>query len=455
MPDAHPPNPPERAPELGTPAYATLPNPPEQPNPPELPNLPERVHEVGTPAYVYDLDEVERCHRTLVSALPRPSRLYYSLKANPHPAVVTRLSGLGCSLEVSSPGELATALKSGVPPETILYTGPGKRDAEVRDAVAAGVRWFSVDSPHGIDQVDRAAETAAVTARCLLRLNGHEKTAGQGLTMTGVASQFGADVEWLVAEPAAFASRPRARVSGLHLYLGSNLLDEDELVAQFAAALRTAETAHAVLPDRIEVLDLGGGFGAPFARSGRLPDLPTLGVRLASLLDDAFAGWRGGRPVVAFESGRFLTATCGSLLTRAVDVKRSHGTQVVVLESGINHLGGMSGLRRLPPLLPELVPGRGAAGRDTGQDSGQGERSLVTGPLCTPLDTWARAAVLPPVRPGDVLRVPNVGAYGLTASLTGFLGHPAPLEVIVEGGEIAEVSRLVWERNAVNRAEVS
>ncbi len=411
--------------------------------------LPARLDDVATPAYVYDLAEVERCHTTLVSALPHPSRLYYSLKANPHPALVARLSRAGCSLEVSSAGELATALGAGVDPATVLFTGPGKRDTEVRDAVAAGVRWFSVDSPRGIDQIDLAATAEAVTARCLLRLNGHEPAAGQGLTMTGVASQFGADVEWLEAEPAAFASRPRARVSGLHLYLGSNLKDEDELVAQFAAALRTARRAHAVLPDPIEVLDLGGGFGAPFARAGRLPDLPTLATELARLLDDSFAGWRNGRPLVAFESGRFLTATCGTLRTRVVDVKRSHGTQVVVLESGINHLGGMSGLRRLPPLLPELLNG------DSVNGGGPGERSLVTGPLCTPLDTWARAAVLPPVRPGDVLVVPNVGAYGLTASLTGFLGHPAPLEVIVDAGEITEVSRLVWERNAFDRAEVS
>ncbi|GAA3698151.1 type III PLP-dependent enzyme [Nonomuraea antimicrobica] len=409
--------------------------------------LPAEAYKRGTPAYVYDLNEVERCHRTLVAALPQPSRLYYSLKANPHPAVVARLSRIGCSLEVSSAGELATALAAGADPAAILYTGPGKRDAEVRDAVAAGVRWFSVDSPHGLDQVDRAMAAQAGTARCLLRLNGHEQAAGQGLTMTGIASQFGADTEWLEAEPDAFASRPRASVSGLHLYLGTNLMTESELLAQFAAALRTAQRAQAVMRDRIEVLDLGGGFGAPFARSGHLPSLSTLAGELARLLDDSFAGWRDGRPLVAFESGRFLTATCGTLITRAVDVKWSHGTQVVVLESGINHLGGMSGLRRLPPLLPELANGSGGGG--------PAERSLVTGPLCTPLDIWVRAAPVPPVRPGDVLEVPNVGAYGLTASLTGFLGHPAPLEVIVEGGEITEVSRLVWERHAIDRTEES
>lgn len=399
-----------------------------------------------TPAYVYDLDEVDRCCRLLREALPAPNALYYSLKANPHPAVVSRLHRRGCRLEVSSSGELATALAVGADPGRILFTGPGKRDAEVSDALASGVRWFSVDSPTGLNQVDRAARTRGVTAHCLLRLNGHEPAAGQGLTMTGVTSQFGADIEWLEAEPAAFAPGAAATISGLHLYLGTNLLDEDELIAQFTAAIRTARRACAVLTAEVEVLDLGGGFGAPFARPGQLPLLPSLATRLASLLDGAFPGWRSGAPEVVFESGRFLTATCGSLMTSVLDVKQSHGRQVVVLESGINHLGGMSGLRRLPPLHPQLL---GTAGAD------DDVQSMITGPLCTPLDTWARAAVLPPVKRGDVLRVPNVGAYGLTASLVGFLGHPAPWEVVVESGEVAEVSRLVLERHAHDPSEVS
>lgn len=398
-----------------------------------------------TPAYVYDLDEVDRCHGLLRAALPEPSTVYYSLKANPHPAIVTKLHRRGCRLEVSSSGELTVALAAGADPSHILFTGPGKRDAEVRDAVAAGVRWFSVDSPPGLVQVDRAARAQGTTARCLLRLNGHEPAAGQGLAMTGVASQFGADIEWLEAEPAAFASRASAVVSGLHLYLGSNLLDEDELVAQFTAAVRTAERARAVLADDITVLDLGGGFGAPFARPGDVPELPSLAIRLADLLDGSFPNWRTGSPEVVFESGRFLTATCGTLATRVLDVKQSHGRQIVVLESGINHLGGMSGLRRLPPLHPEPM-GDAAPAEEV--------RSMITGPLCTPLDTWARAAALPPVRPGDVLRVPNVGAYGLTASLIGFLGHPAPSEVVVESGTVTEVSRLVLQRRTREQWEV-
>lgn len=388
---------------------------------------------IETPAYVYDLDEVRRAHALLHGALPRPSRIFYSLKANPHPVIVRTLAGLGCDAEICSPGELAVALAAGVPPDRMLYTGPGKRDADVVEAVKAGVEWFSVDSPAGLAQVDRIAAEADHPVRCLLRVNDRAAVPGQGLTMTGVASQFGADADWIVAEPTAFAG-----VAGFHLYMGSNIDDERALDAQFGTAIATAR----LLADRLgvepEVLDLGGGFGAPFARAGTLPRFDTLAGTLAGLLDDNFPGWRDGRPVVAFESGRYLTATSGTLLTRVLDVKESHGQRVLVLESGINHLGGMSGLRRLPPIVPDLT---GASSEVPSRDD-----TIVAGPLCTPLDTWARAAAVPPVQPGDVLRVPNVGAYGLTASLLAFLGHPAPHEVVVDGGAVVDVSQLTWVR---------
>lgn len=124
-----------------------------------------------------------------------------------------------------------------------------------------------------------------------------------------------------------------------------------------------------------------------------------------------------------------------------LDVKESHGKQVVVLESGINHLGGMSGLRRLPPLAPHLLHE---------DDDAPRTEAMITGPLCTPLDTWARSASLPRVVPGDVLAVPNVGAYGLYASLLAFLGHPLPTEVVVQRHRIVPLG----ERGAESAAEV-
>ncbi|HWH00944.1 MAG TPA: type III PLP-dependent enzyme [Pilimelia sp.] len=418
---------------------------------------------LATPAYAYDLAEVRAGTARLRAALPAGSALYYSLKANPHPMLLRELRELGTRPEVCSPGELDAATDTGWPAADVLYTGPGKRDADLAYALSRGVREFSVDSPAGLAQLAAAARARRTEARALLRVNGDQPGPGQGLAMTGVTSQFGADLGWVLAAPTRFASRPGAEVVGLHLYMGTNMTTVDDLLAQFALSLRAAVRIGAALRPhgvRLRVLDLGGGFGAPFARAAGGVDLAGLGPRLSDLLDAELPGWRAGDPALVFESGRYLVAAAGTLLVRVLDAKRSHGRQVVVLDAGINHLGGMSGLRRLPPLTPDLValPGVGPRSHgpsDTGPVPGGAGRgapvpTLVAGPLCTPLDTWARQTPLPPLRPGDLLAVPNVGAYGLYASLVAFLGHPLPVEVVLDGARPQapprDVSRLVLRR---------
>lgn len=422
------------------------------------PSVREALHRVGTPAYVYDLAEVRRNARRLRAALPQRCGLYYSLKANPHPALLRELRNGGAGPEVCSPGELEVALDAGWPAADALYTGPGKRDIDLAAALRSGVRTFSVDSPAALDQLDRTAASLGVRARCLLRVNDDHPTPGQRLAMTGVPSQFGADTDWVLAEPERFAGRPNASVVGLHLYMGTNLVGTDDLVAQFGHSLRTAARLIVALEAdgaAIDMLDLGGGFGAPFARAGAAVEFDGLRERLEELFDNSLPAWRDGHPAIAFESGRYLVGTAGTLVTAVLDTKRSHGREIVVLESGINHLGGMSGLRRLPPLVPHLLPVGGAPGPADPTETTDTIETTVVGPLCTPLDTWARGIPLPRLAPGDLLAVPNTGAYGLHASLLAFLGHPAPAEIVIDGdlpdSPVVHTSRLHVTRAPIRR----
>ncbi|MFE7978242.1 type III PLP-dependent enzyme [Streptomyces shenzhenensis] len=405
---------------------------------PDLTGLP-------VPAYVYDLAEVRAAHAALTGALPARTGLYYSLKANPHPALLRALRACGARAEVCSAGELLAAVDAGWPAGELLYTGPGKSDEELRHALEHGVRHFSVDSAYALAQLDRAAGRTGTAVRCLLRINDDRPAPGQGLAMTGVASPFGVDTSAVLARPAEFGDRAHARIGGLHLYMGTNLGSAEDLLAQFARSLATARRVSAALAEhgvRADVWDLGGGFPAPFAAAGERAGLSGLRAPLEELLDSAAPGWRTGSPDVCFESGRYLVGTAGTLVTRVLDTKRSHGRDVVVLQSGIHHLGGMSGLRRLPPLVPHLLtPDRPGSPALT--------EAMVTGPLCTPLDTWAQRVALPAVRPGDLVAVPNTGAYGLYASLVAFLGHALPAEIVFDSADprrAPEVSRLTLAR---------
>lgn len=397
---------------------------------------PEQIAaQVGTPAYAYDLAAVRAAQADLRAALPAPAVLYYSLKANPHPSLVSELAGLGCRAEVCSPGEVEAARGAGVDPADILLTGPGKTTEVIGHALSAGVRRFSVDSPHDLAQVGALADLRGVRAECLLRVNADAPVPGMGLTMTGTASQFGADASWVARQPEVFQTSGAARVAGLHLYMGTNLEDEETLLRQFETAAATAARLARLFGPLTEV-DLGGGFGTPYAREGARPTFAALARRLSAVLDKHLPGWREGQPAISFESGRYLVGDSGVLVCRVVDVKVSKGQTFAVLDAGINHLGGMAGLRRLPPIRPTVRPFAGRARRS------RKIPTAVVGPLCTPLDTFARGAELPPLSIGQLVSIPNVGAYGLTASLLAFLGHRAPVEAVVDGDEFVSVSRL-------------
>ncbi|WP_063832315.1 MULTISPECIES: decarboxylase [Streptomyces] len=397
----------------------------------------------GTPAYVYDLAEVRTAAADLRTVLPEGSELYFSVKSNPHPLVGAQLAELGLRAEVSSTGEIAAALAAGFAPSAILMNGPGKSPEAVEQALRQGVRRFSVDSPTDLARVAEHATGLGVEVEYLLRVNADEPIAGMGLTMTGTASAFGADASWVCERPELFRSRPGARFTGLHLYMGTNIEDVAVLARQFAASIEVAARVVAALGEPLAELDLGGGFAMPYARAGARPDFPGLRGTVTGLLDAALPGWRAGSPRVSFESGRYLTGAAGRLLCRVLDVKESKGQRFVVLDTGIHHLGGMSGLLRVPRIVPDLLP---VAPRESVVDG-----CTVAGPLCTPLDTWSRGVSLPELQPGDLLQVPNVGAYGLSASLLAFLGHPAPAEVVVDGGRFVSASRLTLHREPLHQ----
>lgn len=406
-------------------------------------NARELLGEYGSPAYVYDLGEVRTSLAMLRGALPHGSVVYYSLKANPHPALVRELVRLGCRAEVCSPGELATALAAGARPGDVLYTGPGKSRAEVRNALSRGVTHFSVDSADDVAKVAELAEEAGVRVGLLLRINPDRPVPGLGLTMCGGPSQFGADAAAVLGDPAAFRGTPWARVTGCHVYMGTNITETETLLATFRTALELAVEVCAAVGVEPEIVDLGGGFGHPFAHPGPRHDFAALRGPLEALLDERLPGWREGRTEVAFESGRYLVAASGSLLATVEDVKTSKDRPFVVLDTGIHHLGGMSGLRRVPSV---------AAGALAEEDSGETlDRATLVGPLCTPLDYLARETELPAVRRGDPVRIPNVGAYGLTASLVAFLSRDPPVEIVLDGGEVVDASRLCIARHAAER----
>ncbi|MFC4535727.1 type III PLP-dependent enzyme [Sphaerisporangium dianthi] len=392
----------------------------------------------GTPLYIYDLDEIEAARRELFDALPEEFELFYALKANPHPEVARATrdgGGRACRAEISSTGELGAALAAGFRAGDCLYTGPGKTATELREAIGLGVRMFSTDSVTDVRHVGEAARAQGVVADCLLRINSASASATTSIRMTGTPSQFGFDSETLADVLPEVRAVEGVRVAGMHFFPLSNAKDESSLIGEFQHTIELAAALARDLDLPLRVLDIGGGFTVPYAVPGERGRYPKLRGELEAALDVHLPHWRTGRPWLACESGRYLVGASGTLVAGVTNVKVSRGRKFVILDAGINTLGGMSGLGRLLPVA--VRPSDGSAV----------ESASLVGPLCTPGDILGREIELPELAPGDLVTIPNAGAYGVTASLLMFLGRPAPVEVIVRGDQIVSASRIEPRRS--------
>lgn len=352
------------------------------------------VDALGTPVYVYDLAEIRTNHRRLRAALPERAVLYYALAANPHPELLREIRAADVLPAVCSPGELDAALVAGWPAHEIVYSGPARRDADLDWALRLGVRTFTVDSSAALAQLARRAAEHRESVDCLLRVN---------------ACGFipaGADPHVVLAEPFRFTGGTGARVIGLRLCADSD--SDIEAAAELADRLSSALTEQGVPVERVTFAGFAPGS----------------------------AGVLAGRLRVAFEVDGDLVGTAGTLLTSVLDVRATGERQEVVLESGANHVGLFAGRRRRS-LVPQLI---------SRPLSGEPVDTVLIGPQETPFDVWATPVRLPLLRVGDVLVVPDTGAWGVTAGLVAFGASTMPAEVVVDrddsSTDVVHVSRL-------------
>ncbi len=385
-----------------------------------LDRLTERVG--STPFFAYDRGLLTDRVRLLRATLPADIQLSYAVKANPMPAVVQHLSGLVDSFDVASAGEMATALDTPMPPTRVSFAGPGKTEVELTRAVAADVT-IELESETEADRVVSIGDRLGIRPRVAVRVNPDFEVKGSGMRMGGGPQQFGVDAERV---PALLKELGTADVEllGLHIFAGSQNLRADILCDAQRKTVELAKRLAQDMPGPLRYLNLGGGFGIPYFDKDEPLDLGAIGANLAELMATSI---RPDLPEarVVIELGRYIVGECGVYVTRVVDRKLSRGRTYLVVDGGLHHQLAASGnfgqvIRRNYPL---------AVGNRMAHESS--ETVNVVGSLCTPLDLLGDKVDLPPAQVGDLIVVFQAGAYGLSASPTAFLGHPAPAEVLV------------------------
>ncbi len=384
--------------------------------------LPVLAARVGrTPFYAYDRVLIAARVAELRAALPAGIELHYAMKANPMPAVVQLLAGLVDGLDVASAGELQVALDTGIDAREISFAGPGKRDAELRAAIAAGIT-INLESFGETERVARIGDELGLHPSVAVRVNPDFELKAAGMKMGGGAKPFGVDAE-LVPELLARIGSLDLRFRGFHLFWGSQSLRAETIVdahrQTFALGLRLADAA----PAPVELFNIGGGFGIPYFPGETRLDLAPIADNLETLLPQLAARQPQARPVI--ELGRYLVGEAGIYVCEVLDRKVSRGQVYLVTDGGLHHHLAASG--NFGQVIRKNYP----VAIGTRMDSPATEIASVVGPLCTPLDLLGERMTLAAAEPGDLVVVFQSGAYGRSASPAGFLSHPACAEVLV------------------------
>ncbi|MFZ5375041.1 MAG: diaminopimelate decarboxylase [Campylobacterota bacterium] len=346
----------------------------------------------GTPLYVYDFDAMSAQFESLKEAFRgRKSILAYAVKANSNLSVVKHFAQLGAGADCVSIGEVRRALMAGVPKYRILFSGVGKRDDEIREAIEADILYINVESEAELSRVEAIAAELGATARISIRVNPNIDPKTHPYISTGLHdNKFGVEIDAAKRMYILAKNSPSLDPVGIHFHIGSQLT---ELEPIYEAAVIVADLLRSLQAIDIELkfFDIGGGLGVRYNDETTIAPYDYAQAVLSAL--------RGLDVTVVCEPGRFLTANAGYFLTKVLYEKRNGEKRFVVVDGAMNDL--------IRPSLYKAYHRIEALGK-----TGEENAADVVGPVCESGDFLAKNYPLPPMEHNDLLVVHSAGAYG-------------------------------------------
>jgi len=374
----------------------------------------------GTPTYAFDIQRLRAQVEKLRKHLPPETELFYSLKANASLGICDVLAECGIGADVSSAGELATALEAGFLPERIFVAGPFKLPETIsllRDVPEAIVSNDSLSEFQWLSE-------AGLANPVVLRLR--PDFGSCAVVKAGSQSRFGFTCEQL-DRCREMLPTCGLELIGFHVFAGSQVLDAEQVNEHLRRALALSLRAAETLAIEPQLINLGGGFGIPYGANQQELDLGRVGIELQNLAQ------RAAPARLSLELGRYFVAEAGWYLTSVVGHQTFQGRRAVIVDGGVHQRADMCGLCLRSNQNPPLVLSSTSNAR---LEKAETVPTDILGCLSLPDDVMLEASPLPELSRGDVLAFSNAGAYGLWSSPALFHGSPLPAEVAFDGSNI-------------------
>lgn len=379
----------------------------------------------GTPVYVYSADAILARYREYDAAFGDAShQVCYAVKANSNLAILNLLARAGAGFDIVSGGELFRVLKAGGDPRRIVFSGVGKTEAEIDDALGHGILSFNCESNAELDVLSRVATRRGQQANVALRVNPDVDASTHPYISTGLReNKFGIDIAEVEAVYARAAGLPGLRLNGVSCHIGSQLLDTRPLLEALDRVLALIDRLRAA-GHPIRHLDFGGGLGVPYQEGEQAPDI-------AQFIGQICGRTAGRELELTVEPGRSMVAEAGVLVTQVLYTKRTPAKEFVIVDAAMNDLIRPSLYRAYHAIRPVVKSNAPAVLAD------------IVGPVCESGDFLAKDRTLAAAAAGDLLAIETAGAYGFVQA-SNYNTRPRVAEVLVEGS----AWRVVRERES-------
>lgn len=382
------------------------------------------VKQLGTPFYCYSRATLERHYNVFAESLAGlDTQICFAVKANSNVSVLRTLANVGCGADVVSGGEIRRALAAKIAPEKIVFSGVGKTQDEMRDALEHSIWQFNVESEPELDALSEVAVSMNTNARIAIRINPDVDAETHAKISTGKKeNKFGVSLDEAKRLYAKAANLPGITIQGVSMHIGSQLTSLEPFRQAYTRAHAFVEMLRSE-GHTITVLDVGGGLGIPYEQGGELPPNPQrYGMLVSEIL-----GKLGCKLV--FEPGRLLVGNAGILVSRVIYVKQAGQKRFLIVDAAMNDL--------LRPAMydaqHELVP-------VTQAKQTYSATYDIVGPVCETGDTFAKDVRLPELRADDLVAFRTAGAYGAVMS-NSYNSRPLIAEVMVDGDKYAIIRK--------------
>lgn len=380
------------------------------------------VERYKTPLYVYSQKTIERHYKTYIEAFKYIDHIVcFAVKANPNPSILKMLADMGAGADIVSGGELYLALKAGIPPEKIVYTGVGKTDEEIRFALKSNILMFNIESEEELREIDNIAGLMKKRARIGLRVNPEVDAKTHPYISTGLKKyKFGIPIENAIELYLTAKRLKNVEIVGIHTHIGSQITAVEPFIQSLSNVIRLTENLKRV-GITIRYLDIGGGLGIRY--KDEEPPLP-------SELSHKLKGLLVGQGVkMILEPGRSIVGNAGVLVGKVLYTKKAHKT-FIITDLGMNDLIRPTLYQAYHQILPlkKLKLSKTIFGD-------------LVGPICESGDYIAKERVLPAMKRGDYFAVMSAGAYGFSMS-SNYNARPRAAEVLVNKNKV----KLIRER---------